>query len=293
MITIKTLEEIKIMRQGGEILAKILNEVAKAIKPGITTKELDKLASELIFLSGAKPAFLGYEGFPAALCTSVNEEIVHALPSKRKLEEGDIIGLDLGILYPIEGRGPSGTLSPSENCLACPFGKECPSKGFPVQAPKEYLRYPTGQGFYTDMALTVPVGQIKPEAAKLIKVAKEALEIGLKEIKSGNHIGDISFAIQNYVEEQGFSVIRDLVGHGIGKKLHEDPKIPNFGQPNTGPELKVGMTLAIEPMITAGQYKIKKSKDGFGYETEDKSLASHFEHTVAVIEDGYEVLTRV
>lgn len=269
MIVIKTPQEIEIMRQGGKILAKILNEVAKAVKPGITTKELDKLASELIFLSGAKPAFLGYEGFPAALCTSVNEEIVHALPSKRKLEERDIIGLDLGILYP------------SESCFSCPFEKECSSKGLLVQ------------GFYTDMALTLPVGQIEPQTAKLIEVAREALEIGFEKIKAGNHIGDISFAIQQYVEEQGFSVIRDLVGHGIGKKLHEDPKIPNFGQPNIGPELKVGMTLAIEPMITAGQYKIKKSKDGFGYETEDSSLSAHFEHTVAVTEDGYEVLTRV
>jgi len=268
VILIKTPKEIEIMRQGGRILARILNEVAKAVKPGISTKELDKLASELIFLSGAKPAFLGYEGFPAALCTSVNEEVVHALPSERKLKEGDIIGLDLGILYP------------AENCFVCPFAKECSTQDSLV-------------GFYTDMAMTVPVGKSEPKAAKIIKVAEKALEIGFEKIKPGNHIGDISFAIQQYVEKQGFSVIRDLVGHGIGKELHEDPKIPNFGQPNTGPELKVGMTLAIEPMITAGQYKIKKSKDGFGYETIDKSLAAHFEKTVAVTEDGYEILTKI
>ena len=266
MITIKTAQEIQIMKEGGWLLAKILKELAQKVKPGITTKELDKVASGLVFACGAKPAFLGYQGFPASLCTSVNEQIVHGAPAELKLKEGDIIGLDLGILYP------------AKSCQSCPMAQTC---------------NPANEPFFTDAALTVAVGKISPEAKKLIEAAKKSLDIAIEKIKPGVHLGDISFAIQKYVESQGFSVIRDLVGHGVGRALHEEPEIPNFGRPGQGPILKEGMTLAIEPMISAGDFKIKQSKDGFGFETKDRSLAAHFEHTVAVIKEGCQVLTKL
>jgi len=277
------------MKQGGKILAMILDEVAKAVKPGITTKELDELATELIFSYGAKPAFLGYEGFPAALCASVNEVIVHAIPSGDKLKEGDIVGLDLGILYPFR------------DCAGCFFvcgsRSEAQQEGNPALRPDDFLLGNCApdkkvEGFYTDMARTMPVGEISPEAKKLIEVTKKSLEIGLEQVKPGNHIGDIGFAIQEYAEAQGFSIIRNLVGHGIGKDLHEDPRIPNFGKPNEGPEIKTGMCLAIEPMVAMGGYELVKVEDGHGFRTKDKSLTAHFEHTVAVTEKGHEVLTK-
>ncbi len=268
MISIKTSQETEIIRQGGKILAAILDEVAKAVKPGITTKELDELATELIFSYGAKPAFLGYDGFPAALCASINEVIVHAIPSGDKLKEGDIVGLDLGILYPFK------------DCAGCFLLGNC--------VPKEKV-----EGFYTDMARTVPVGEISQEAKKLIEATKKSLEIGLEQVKPGNHIGDIGFAIQQYVEARGFSIIRNLVGHGIGKELHEDPRIPNFGKPGEGPEIKTGMCLAIEPMVAMGGYELVKVEDGHGFRTKDKSLTAHFEHTVVVTEKGCEVITNL
>lgn len=255
------------MREGGKILAKILDEVTKTVKPGIETKELDELATELIFSYGGKPAFLGYGGFPAALCVSVNEVIVHGVPSEINLQEGDIVGLDLGILYPFK------------NCVGCFAAGGC------AKTPVE--------GFYTDMAVTVPVGKIDPEVEKIMKVAKRSLELAIEQVRPGNHLGDIGFAIQQYVEKQGFSVIRDLVGHGVGKELHEDPQIPNFGKRGLGPELKPGMTLAIEPMISAGGHELVKSQDGYGYETKDKSRTAHFEHTAVVTGRGCEVLTKI
>lgn len=266
MIIIKTPEQIQIMREGGWLLARILEAVAEKIKPGVRTQELDKVASDLVLGCGAKPAFLGYQGFPAAICTSVNEEIVHAAPSERKLEEGDIIGLDLGILYPIKG------------CSHCPMGATC---------------NPNNEPFYTDMAITVAVGKVNAPAQKIIDVAKKSLDAAIEKIKPDVHLGDVSQAIQKYVEAEGFSVIRDLVGHGVGKELHEEPEIPNFGSAGQGVILKEGMVLAIEPMIAAGNYKTKQSKDGFGWETADKSLSAHFEHTVAVTKDGCEVLTKI
>jgi len=256
------------MREGGKILAKILDEIVKAVKPGITTKKLDELTQELIFANGAKPAFLGYDGFPAALCASVNEVIVHAVPSGDKLKEGDIVGLDLGILYPFK------------DCAGCFMVASC--------GPEKKT-----EGFYTDMAITVPVGKISKEDEKLIDVARESLMVGLEQVKPGNTVGDIGFTIQQYVEKQGFSVIRNLVGHGIGKELHEEPKIPNFGQKGEGPEIKPGMAFAIEPMIAAGGHELIKSKDGHGFETKDKSRTAHFEHTVVVTEEGCEVLTKI
>jgi len=247
MIKIKTPEEIKIMAEGGKILAQIMKEVEKNVRPGITTKNLDRLAESLIFKSGGKCSFKGYDNFPACLCTSINEQIVHGLPSNRILKEGDIIGLDLGIFF---------------------------------------------KGFHNDMAITVPVGKISLETQKLIKVTKKSLEIGIEKVKPGNKIGDISQAIQDYVESQGFNVVRELCGHGIGRQVHEDPKILDYGQAGTGPEIKEGMVLCIEPMVTVGHWKLKKSADGFSYETLDGSLTCHFENTVAVTKNDCQVLTQ-
>jgi len=266
MIPIKTPQEIKIMQEGGWLLGKILQTLAEKVKPGITTDELDKVARDLVFACGAKPAFLGYQGFPAALCVSINEEVVHGAPSGRKLKEGDIVGLDLGILYPVG------------KCSHCPMGGTCNPKSKP---------------FFTDAAITVPVGKLSPQAAKLIEVARKSLDLAIEKVRPGAHLGDVSCSIQKYVEGQGFSVVRQLVGHGIGKELHEDPEVPNFGASGQGPILKEGMTLAIEPMITAGDYNLKINKDGFAYETADKSLSAHFEHTVALTKEGCEVLTKI
>jgi len=266
MIKIKTLNEIEVMRQGGKILAFVLFELAKAVKPGITTKELDELAEKLIYQKGALPGFKGFDGYPSALCTSVNEEIVHALPSKRKLKEGDIIGLDLGVLWP------------PESCSSCSFVQGCAKQ----------------KAMFTDAAQTLAVGKVEPEAKKIIAVARGALDVAVAKIKPGRKLSEISSAIEKYINQQGFSVIRDLMGHGVGYELHEAPEIPNFAsQSFKDAVLKEGMTLAIEPMVSAGSHRIKKSKDKYGYETEDKSLSAHFEHTVVVTKKGCEILTRI
>ncbi|HUW71590.1 MAG TPA: type I methionyl aminopeptidase [Candidatus Humimicrobiaceae bacterium] len=246
MISIKTPEEIKIITEGGKILAEIIKELEKKVKPGITTKELDRVAETLILKSEGKPSFKGHEGYPAALCTSINQEIVHAIPSDRKLKEGDILSLDLGIQW---------------------------------------------KGFHADMAITVPVGKIDPETQRLIRVTKKALKRGIKKVRVGNTFGDIGNTIQRYVESQGFNVVRDLCGHGIGKELHEDPKILNYGKRRTGPEIKEGMVFCLEPMVTVGDWKIRKAKDNYGFETQDGSLSCHFEHTIALTKNGSKVLT--
>lgn len=248
MITIKTEEEIKIMIEGGKILAKIIKELKEIIKPGITTKELDRVAETLVLKSGGKCSFKGYDNFPACLCTSINEEIVHGVPSNRILKNGDIVSIDLGVFY---------------------------------------------KGFHTDMAITVPVGEVSPEILRLIKVTKKALKRGIKKIKLGNTFGDIGNTIQRYIESQGFAVIRDLCGHGIGKQVHEDPKILNYGKRHTGPEIKEGMVFCLEPMVVMGDWKLKKSSDGFAYQTKDNSLSCHFEHTIAVTKKGVKILTMV
>lgn len=253
MITIKTPEEIKIMTEGGRILAGIMEELKKDIKIGITTKELDKTAESLVFKYGAKCSFKGYQNYPTCLCTSINEEIVHAVPSERKLKEGDIISLDLGIFY---------------------------------------------KGFHTDMAITVFVrdrvsDNFNQEALRLIRVTKKALKIGIKKIKPKNTFGDIGNAIQKYVESQGFNVVRDLCGHGIGKRIHEEPQILNYGKKGNGPEIKEGMVFCLEPMVTMGDYKIQKTKDGYGFVTVDGSLSAHFEHTIAVTKDRAKILTMI
>ncbi len=248
MISIKTPEEIKIMAEGGKILAKIIKELERKVKPGITTKELDRVAEALIFKSGGTPSFKGHEGFPAALCVSINEELVHAVPSQRKLKEGDVLSLDLGMKY---------------------------------------------QDYHSDRAITLPVGKISPEAQRLIRVTKKALKRGIKKSRPGNTFGDIGNTIQRYVESQGFNVVRDLCGHGIGRELHEDPKILNYGKRHSGPEIKEGMTFCLEPMVTVGDWKLKKSKDGQGFETQDGSLSCHFEHMVVVTKNGAKILTVV
>lgn len=252
MIRIKSEEEIKIMKEGGTILAKILKELTKAVKPGVTTQDLDKLARELVFEFGARPAFLNYNGYPATLCTSLNDEIVHGVPSDRKLKKGDLLKLDMGILY---------------------------------------------KGFYTDSAVTVLVGgglsfdkKILLKR-KLIKITRESLEVGIKEAKLGNTLGDIGSAIQKYVEKNGFNVVRDLVGHGIGRELHEEPQIPNYGQPETGSRIVEGMVIAIEPMVVTGDWATKEGDDGFVFQTQDGGLAAHFEHTIAIIKEGPKILT--
>lgn len=248
MALIKTQEEIKIIAEGGKILATVLAEVEKLVKPGVSTEELDRSAEALILKHGAMPAFKGYDGFPYSLCASVNEVIVHGFPSKIILKEGDIIGLDLGVLY---------------------------------------------KGYNTDMAITVPVGNISFEAKRLIMVAKKALKRGIKKVRDGVTTGDVGNTIQRYIEDQGLGVVRDLCGHGIGKDVHEDPKIPNYGTRHKGEVLKEGMVICLEPMVTIGDWHLKKAQDGYGYATRDGSLAAHFEHTMAVTKDGVRVLTEL
>lgn len=245
-ITIKSQAEIEIMREGGKILAAVLNEVAGMAKPGVTTLQLDRAAEALIVKHGAKPAFKGYEGFPYSLCASVNDVIVHGFPSKYMLKEGDIVGLDLGVLW---------------------------------------------KGYNTDMAVTVAIGEIDFETRRLLAAAKKALRLGIKKVRAGITTGDVGNTIQRFIEDQGFGIVRDLCGHGIGKEVHEDPQVPNYGDRHKGVTLKEGMVICIEPMITMGSHVIKKAKDGYGFATKDGSLAAHFEHTLAVTAQGADVLT--
>ncbi len=258
MVTIKKPEEIEILREGGKILAEVLNQVILAAKPGVKTIELDQIAERLIAEKGGVPSFKNYRSrqgdpaFPTTLCTSVNDEIVHVPASDYMLKEGDVLNIDIG------------------------------------------MRYPAENGFYTDMAATVGIGNISRLAKKLIKVTKKSLDLGIMQIKPGNHISDISKAIQDYAEYNNFSVIRQLVGHGVGYKVHEDPKIPNYvDKRETDIELKEGMVLAIEPMVSAGHYAIKTMEDEWSVVMADGSLGAHFEHTVAVTNNGYEILTLI
>lgn len=269
MISIKTKKEIEIMAEGGKVLAGIMEELEKRVEPGISTRELDKVAEDLVLKYGGKCSFKDYnvaddsapeKAYPACLCTSINDEIVHAVPSSRKLKEGDIISLDIGMFY---------------------------------------------KGFHTDMAKTFPVGKIESENQRLIDVTEKALEIGIEKVKPGNKIGDISRAVQKYVESRGLGVVRELCGHGIGKELHEAPEILNSvsfdketvdkvkfsGDANV--ILKEGMVLCIEPMVTVGNWRLKKSRDEHGWITKDGSLSCHFEHTIAVVKNGYRILTLV
>jgi methionyl aminopeptidase len=246
MIIYKSAAEIDAMRASSQIVARILSELEAMVRPGLTTRELDRYAEARARDLGAVPAFKGYRGYPASLCTSVNEEIIHGIPSARVLREGDIIGLDFGVAY---------------------------------------------DGFYGDAAITVPVGVISPRAKALIAAAETAFHQGIAQMKEGNRISDISHAIQTYVEGQGFSVIRSFVGHGIGHSPHEEPQVPNFGPPGRGPKIRVGLTLAIEPMIAAGDWQEEILEDGWTAVTRDRSLSAHFEHTIALTEHGVEILS--
>ena len=245
-IIIKTPKEIRIIGEGGKILAEILKEIEKKVAPGVSTKELDRLAESLIFKHKGSPSFKNYQGFPATLCTSINQEIVQGLPSFKVLENGDIISLDIGMFL---------------------------------------------NGFHSDMAITVPVGEIDLESQRLLRVTKKALKRGIKKAKIGNTFGDIGNTIQRYVESQGFNIVRDLCGHGIGKELHEEPQILNYGKRHKGEKIKEGMVFCLEPMVVMGDYKIKKAKNGHAFETIDGSFSAHFEHTIAVTKNGPKILT--
>ncbi|NLY56038.1 MAG: type I methionyl aminopeptidase [Firmicutes bacterium] len=246
MIVLKSERELEIMRKAGAITAKILHEVAEAVRPGIRTLDLDILASELATKYGAKAAFKGYHGYPASICVSVDEEVVHGIPGERVLREGQLVSLDFGVLY---------------------------------------------NGYYGDSAITVPVGEVSDEAKRLIEVTRTALEKGIEQAVVGRRLSDISHAIQTYVEANGFAVVRDYVGHGIGRQMHEAPPVPNFGLPDRGPRLKEGMTLAIEPMVNVSTWEVEVLADGWTVVTKDRSLSAHFEHTVAILDGGPEILT--
>ncbi len=246
MIILKSREEIEKIRKSNRIAAQVLEKLREIIAPGVTTTDLDRVAEEMSRKNSAKPAFKGYRGYPASLCTSINSEVVHGIPSARELREGDIVSLDFGILF---------------------------------------------DGYYGDSALTVPVKEVSPEAMRLIRVTRESLYKGIEEARAGNRLGDISAAVQEHVEAAGFSVVRDYVGHGIGKSLHEDPQIPNYGTRGRGIVLKKGMVLAIEPMVNEGSYGVRVTGDGWTVVTEDGKLSAHFEHTIAISDDGPEILS--
>ncbi|MBW8772044.1 MAG: type I methionyl aminopeptidase [Gemmatimonadetes bacterium] len=247
MIVLKSRTEIDTMRQSGRIVFGVLEELGKHVRPGISTFELDRIAEEFIRAHGAIPSFKGLYGFPATLCTSINEEIVHGIPSKKRiLTEGSVFTADVGALL---------------------------------------------DGLHADSARTYAVGEVSPEAARLLKVTEESLYAGIKEARAGNHVGDVGHAVQNVAEAAGFGVVRELVGHGIGRTFHEEPQVPNYGRPKRGPVLKVGMTIAIEPMITAGDPATRTLDDKWTVVTLDGSLSAHFEHTVAITENGPVVLT--
>lgn len=246
MIPLKSEEDLEMMRESGGRLSKIMRRLQDEIKPGVSTGEINLKAEELILGEGAVSAFKGYKGFPSAACISVNEEIVHGIPGERRLMEGDIVSLDLGINY---------------------------------------------QGYYSDAAFTLPVGRVNSRLKKLIEVTRKSFFEGMKVAREGNHLSDISYSIQNFVEKNGFSVVRQFVGHGIGRQLHEEPEVPNFGRPNEGPVLKNGMVLAIEPMVNMGTWESEILENGWTAVTKDRQPSAHFEHTVAITERGPEVLT--
>ena len=249
--TIKLPREIEIMKESCKIVAEILRLLKGMIRPDIMTKELDQFAEEFIRSQGAEPAFKGYGSdkknlFPATLCISIDDEVVHGIPSNRKLQEGEIIAIDVGVKK---------------------------------------------NNYFGDGAWTYAVGKISDDKVKLLRATEQALEVGIKQARAGNHVHDISAAVQSFVEKQGFSVVRDLVGHGVGQKLHEEPAIPNFGEPRTGPLLQKGMTLAIEPMVNFGTYRVRIDSDGWTVRTADGLPSAHFEHTVLVTDNNPEILT--
>ena len=246
-VSIKSAREIELMKEAGRLLAIVHDELGKALKPGMTTWEIDRLGEEMIRSFGCVPNFLNYNGYPASICVSVNDEVVHGIPSKKRiLNEGDIVSLDAGLIY---------------------------------------------QGYHSDAARTHAIGEVSKEAAQLINVTRESFFEGIKFAKAGNHLHDISAAIQKYAESYGYGVVRDLVGHGIGTSLHEDPQIPNFKPVGRGIKLRAGMTLAIEPMINAGSYKVDWLDDDWTVVTEDGSLSAHYENTILITGGEPEILT--
>jgi methionyl aminopeptidase len=245
-IIIKSPQEIATMREAGRILAQVLKVLVEHIEPGISTKELDAICVREISKRKAKPSFKGYRGFPASLCVSINDEVVHGIPGDRKLVEGDLVSLDAGVIF---------------------------------------------HGFQSDAAITSGVGKISLEASRLLEVTNGSLNAGIASAVSGAHLGDISSAVQFHVESEGFSVVREYTGHGIGREMHEDPQIPNFGQAGQGPILKKGMTLAIEPMVNVGGWSTRVSDDRWTVLTADGSLSAHFEHTIAITDAEAEVLS--
>lgn len=252
MIYLKSRAEIETMRRASVIVAEVLATLKETVRPGMTTLELDELAERMTYEKGAKPAFKGYavadKVFRHSLCTSVNEEIVHGVPSDRVLEEGDILGMDFGVVY---------------------------------------------EGFYGDSAVTVGLGRVSPEAERLMQVTETALNEGIEMLREGNRLGDLGSTIQDIAERSGYSVVREFVGHGIGRKLHEEPPVPNYGEAGKGRRLRAGMVLAVEPMVNAGGKEIRVLEDGWTAVTRDRSLAAHFEHSIAVTADGPYVLSRL
>ncbi|TDQ14743.1 methionyl aminopeptidase [Algoriphagus boseongensis] len=246
MIHYKTSEEVQKIKESADILGRAHGEIAKHIKEGVKTSFLDKIAEEFIRDHGAVPSFKGYNGFPASLCISVNEVVVHGFPSEYELKDGDIISVDCGVFH---------------------------------------------QGFHSDSAYTYPIGEVSPSVLALLKATKDSLYLGIEQAKSGNRVGDIGHAIQKFVEAKGYTVVRELVGHGLGKNLHEAPEVPNYGKKGSGPLLKQGMVIAIEPMINLGSRNIVQERDGWTIRTADRKPSAHYEHTVAIFEDRTEVLT--
>jgi len=246
LILLKSAEEIEKMARAGNIVGEVLESIKGIIQTGVTTKEIELFADGRIRALGGKSAFKGYRGYPASICTSVNDEVVHGIPSSRRLKDGDIISIDLGVYY---------------------------------------------DGFYGDAAITAPVGKIDVETATLLRITEEALALGIESAVEGNRVYDISYAIQSHAEKNGLSVVRTFVGHGIGRELHEEPQIPNYGTPGKGPRLKEGMTLAIEPMVNAGTYEVRILGDGWTAVTSDGKKSAHFEHTVLVTSGKPEILT--
>ena len=246
MIYYKSSEEVQKIKESADILGRAHGEIAKNIKEGVKTSYLDKIAEEFIRDHGAVPSFKGYNGFPASLCISVNEVVVHGFPSEYELKDGDIISVDCGVFH---------------------------------------------QGFHSDSAYTYPIGEVSPSVLALLKATRDSLYLGIEQAKAGNRVGDIGHAIQKFVEAKGYTVVRELVGHGLGKNLHEGPEVPNYGKKGSGPLLKQGMVIAIEPMINLGTRNIVQERDGWTIRTADRKVSAHYEHTVAIFDDRTEVLT--
>lgn len=248
MIIIKSQDEIEKIARACKIVAQVLRDLREIVKPGVTTKDIEIFVEKKIAEKGAIPAFKGYRNYPSSVCTSVNDQVVHGIPSNLRLKDGDILSIDLGV----------------------------------------YL-----DGFYGDGAVTLPVGRISPAAERLLKVTEEALYKGIEKARPGNRVSDISSSIQRYVESHGYSVVRTFVGHGIGRSLHEEPQVPNYGNPGHGPRLREGMTLAIEPMVNEGTYEVKILDDGWTAVTADGSLSAHYEHTIVITKNSARILTKI